>query len=302
MRGLALGLIFAAALLGQARYARLGEMDGRVEVRMHPTAAWRPGLRNMALVQTSAIRTGPAAHVEIELDEGSVLRLAADSSCELADYTRLSTGQRITRIFLDRGTAYFSGEPLWRDALILAMPGAQTMPRRGSRMRAEVEAGASELSVMEGEVRFSSPAVELDVTEGKSMRIDPLHSGRFVLSPEINPLESDAYSRRRDLALAGGTSAMHLAGVRYGARDLDAHGTWIDAGDFGLAWKPKLQDGWIPFRDGRWEWYEGIGYTWIGSEPWGWLPYHYGRWMLHAKLGWFWVPSRMKTFHPGDVY
>src|SRR5262249_16389868 len=101
MRGLALGLIGAAALLGEARYARLGEMEGTVEVRMHPTASWRPALRNMPLVQTSSIRTGPAARVEIELDEGSVLRLAADSSCELADYTRLSTGQRITQIFLD---------------------------------------------------------------------------------------------------------------------------------------------------------------------------------------------------------
>ena len=104
-----------ATVCAQTRYARLGELDGTVETQIHPSEPWRFAARNTPLLESSWVRTGSGAHVEIELDDGSVLRLAENSLCELADYTRLSTGQRITHIALDRGVAYFTGEAGWRD-------------------------------------------------------------------------------------------------------------------------------------------------------------------------------------------
>ena len=98
MRALTLFLLLSAALTAQTRYARLGDLDGAVEIQIHPTQPWRTALRNTPLLESSSVRTGSASHAEIELDEGSVLRLAEDSICELSDYTRLSTGQRITHI------------------------------------------------------------------------------------------------------------------------------------------------------------------------------------------------------------
>src|SRR5207244_6493441 len=103
----------------------------------HTSEPSRPALRSMPLLESSWVRTGAASHAEIELDEGSVLRLAENSVCELSDYTRLSTGQRITHISLDRGVAYFIGESSWRDALILSTPTSQVSIRRGSRVRIE---------------------------------------------------------------------------------------------------------------------------------------------------------------------
>jgi hypothetical protein len=69
-----------------------------------------------------------------------------------------------------------------------------------------------------------------------------------------------------------------------------------------MAWKPKIPEGWAPFREGKWQWYEGLGFTWIGAESWGWLPYHYGRWMLQPSQGWIWAPGSRHAFQPGDVY
>jgi hypothetical protein len=59
---------------------------------------------------------------------------------------------------------------------------------------------------------------------------------------------------------------------------------------------------WVPFRDGKWVWYEGLGYTWVSAEPWGWLPFHYGRWMLREGMGWFWVPGTGAIFKPGETF
>jgi hypothetical protein len=302
MRGIALWLLVSAGLCAQTRYARLGEVAGSVEARIHPSEAWKPALRNTPLRESSWLRTGSASHVEIELDEGSVFRLAENSSCELSDYTRLSTGQRITHITLDSGVAYFSGESSWRDALILSMPGAQVSIRRGSRVRLETGFDASQLAVLEGEARLSSAAIELDVPEGKMLRLDVTRSDRFRLTPEISQLDSDTWSLTRDKLLAGDASRNRLPGLRYGVRDLDANGEWIDTAEFGMAWKPKVNEGWAPFRDGKWQWYEGLGFTWIGGESWGWLPYHYGRWMLQPSQGWIWAPGARHAFEPGEVY
>ncbi|MDE3167408.1 MAG: hypothetical protein KGN36_16520, partial [Acidobacteriota bacterium] len=93
----------AALFAGQARYARLGDMDGAVEVQLHPADPWSPGERNLPLTEGAWLRTGEASRLEIEFDEGSALRLASGSLVELSDYTRLSTRQRVTLLSLDRG-------------------------------------------------------------------------------------------------------------------------------------------------------------------------------------------------------
>src|SRR5438105_8982432 len=198
MRTIALSLLVSATLCGQTRYARLGEIDGSAETQIHPSEPWRPALRNAPLLESSWVRTGGTSHAEVELDDGSVLRLGENSICELADYTRLSTGQRISHISLDRGVAYFNGESNWRDALILSMPAAQVAIRRGSRVRLEAGADFSQLAVLEGEARLSSAAIELNVPEGKMLRLELARSDKFHLLPEVAPLESDAWSLTRD--------------------------------------------------------------------------------------------------------
>ena len=119
-RLLASCLLPSILLAAPVRVARLGELDGKVEVQLHAADPWRPAARNTPLVESTWIRTSPAARVEMELDDGSTLRLAGEALCELSDYTRLSTGQRVTLLSLDHGVAYFtavgSGKLLALDA------------------------------------------------------------------------------------------------------------------------------------------------------------------------------------------
>ncbi len=289
-------------LAAPVRVARVGDFEGSVEVQLRAADAWRPAVRNMPLVEAARVRSAPAARVELELDDGSAIRLSGDALCELSDYTRLSTGQRVTLVSLDHGVAYFTGEPDRRDAVILAVPGAQATVRTGTRARLEVSAGASRVAVLEGKVRFSSPAAELDLNEGRTARVENADAPRFFLDREIKPLESDRWNEQRDQALATSGSAGRLPGLPYGLVDLDSAGVWMQTDDLGAVWKPKVAAGWAPYHDGQWIWYDELGYTWIAGEPWGWLPFHYGRWMLQSGLGWVWVPDRSTIFKPGEVY
>ncbi|HEY1341226.1 MAG TPA: FecR family protein, partial [Bryobacteraceae bacterium] len=301
MRTLALLLAPVALFAGQARFARLGEFEGKVEIQLTAADPWMPAERNLPLPESTWMRTGPASRLEVELDEGSAWRLGPESQAEISDYTRLSTGQRVTLLSLDHGLAYFTGEPERNDSLIVALPGAQVTLSRGSRLRFEVTDTWSQISVIEGTVRFSSPAVEMDLHEGKMVRVQPANTSRFFLYPDITAVDLDRWSEQRDQAETNPASAGHVI-ERYGLVDLDAAGEWVTTDDLGTVWKPKAQENWVPYQKGRWRWYENLGYTWVSDDPWGWLPYHYGRWTRKENFGWVWAPSKNAVFKPGEVY
>jgi uncharacterized protein DUF6600/FecR-like protein len=301
MRPLALLLVPVALFAAPARFARLGEFGGKVEAQVHPADAWMAAQRNLPLPELAWLRTGDASTVEIELDEGSAWRLGSGSLAEISDYARLSTGQRVTLLSLDRGLAYFTGEPEGKDALTLAVPGAQITLHQGARVRLEAQESWSQIAVIEGTVRFSSPAAEIDLHQGQTVRVEPANPARFFLYREVTPMDLDRWSEQRDMVLAAPVSARYVL-ERYGLADLDANGEWIQTQDLGTVWKPKTAEGWTPYRDGRWLWYDALGYTWVSDDAWGWLTEHYGRWLQREGSGWIWVPSKSSVFKPGEVY
>ena len=301
MKALTLLLVPAALLAGQARYARLGEFQGTVEVQLTAADAWMPAERNLPLAESTWVRTGPGARVEIELDDGSAWRLGPESLGEISDYTRLSTGQRLTLLSLDHGTAYFSGEPLGNDVLMLVAPGAQATLGQGARVRVTAQADWSQFSVLEGIVRFSSPQAEMGLREGQSARVEPANPQHFYLYPQVTALPLDQWSEDRDKAEAAPVSAARVT-WRYGLADLDTAGEWIQTEDLGMVWKPKVMEGWAPYQKGRWRYSETLGYAWVSDDAWGWVPYHMGRWAHRDDAGWVWQPAVGTVFKPGEVY
>ena len=293
-------LLPAALFAGQPRYARLGEFDGTVDVQLHPADPWSSAERNLTLREGAWLRTAASSRLEIELDEGSAWRLGPESQMEISDYSLLSSGQRLTVLSLDRGVAYFTGEPLGRDTSLLVLPGAQVTLVRGARVRIEAAAGESRISVIEGVVRLSCPAAEIDLVEGQTVRVEPANAARFALDREIPAMDLDHWSEERDKVLAAPPSQSHVA-QHFGVADLDAAGEWLQT-DIGAVWKPRIPDGWLPFQNGHWRWYDGLGYTWVSADAWGWLPYHFGRWTRKGDLGWVWSPASTGVFKPGDVY
>jgi hypothetical protein len=79
-----------------------------------------------------------------------------------------------------------------------------------------------------------------------------------------------------------------------GLNDLDYYGDWQSVDNYGYAWRPRVDSGWVPYQQGQWTNDYPYGPTWVSSEPWGYAPYHYGRW---ANVGnqWYWIPDRANT-------
>jgi len=288
-------------MAGQTRFARLGDFKGPVEVQLTAADPWIPAERNLPLTELSWVSTGAGARVEIEMDDGSVWRLGPNSLGEISDYTRLSTGQRITLLSLDHGTAYYTGQPAAKDVTMLVMPGAQMTVLQGSRVRETAQGGVSQAAILEGQVRFSSPTAEMDIHEGTTAHVEPANSSRFSLVDGIVVGPLDQWSEDRDKAEAKPASGAYV-NAAFGLADLDAEGEWAPAGDLGMVWKPHVPDGWAPYQKGRWRYYDALGYTWVSDDSWGWMPYHNGRWTRVEKMGWVWQPAVTTVFHPAEVY
>jgi probable HAF family extracellular repeat protein len=71
---------------------------------------------------------------------------------------------------------------------------------------------------------------------------------------------------------------------------LSSDGSWIDAGDYGYAFRPDVPNDWQPYQDGHWVWTDR-GWYWDSNEAFGWATYHYGRWVRIEGIGWCWVPG-----------
>jgi probable HAF family extracellular repeat protein len=67
-------------------------------------------------------------------------------------------------------------------------------------------------------------------------------------------------------------------------------GSWVEAGNYGYCFRPRVSGDWRPYRDGHWVWTDH-GWYWDSNERFAWATYHYGRWIDIGGTGWCWVPG-----------
>ncbi len=67
-------------------------------------------------------------------------------------------------------------------------------------------------------------------------------------------------------------------------------GEWVQAGNYGYCFRPRVSADWRPYRDGHWVWSDR-GWYWDSNERFAWATYHYGRWANLEKTGWCWIPG-----------
>ena len=67
-------------------------------------------------------------------------------------------------------------------------------------------------------------------------------------------------------------------------------GNWVEAGNYGYCFRPRVSQDWRPYQDGHWVWTDR-GWYWDSNERFAWATYHYGRWVDIGGTGWCWAPG-----------
>ncbi len=265
------------------------------------TSAQDRAARNTPVFPGDAIRTRGDERAEIELADGSRVRIDRDSSLLFQSLPDPRGKYKDNVVLVLRGGAIqISGRPSSEgdfrvdtesaSVYLLGEAGirVEAMPNRDTRVTSR--RGVAEVVGQGGSVL---------VRGGMRTSVSP---GATPETPRAtSAFEGDAFDRwvalREDAERApvaprsgdgdGGVSAAELPEeVQPYYRELSSYGTWSNDADYGVVWSPYgVASDWHPYWDGGWT-YGPYGYFWVSNEPWGWCPYHYGRWAWIGARGW----------------
>lgn len=280
------------------RAVRVSDVAGQVQVWQDGQVAFDQAEPNMPAVEGMRFVTGEDGRLEIEFEDGSVARLAPNSSFRLTLLRRDNYGNTITRIDALTGLSYYelNGRT---GQMAVGLNQESATPAGSAIFRVDLDNDPNELAVMQGEVHINDDqGVSVDVHPNQTFQADPGQAGEFTVADSVTANSWDQWNSDRDEALADMESSETAARASTSNpddsswNDLDYYGSWYNVPGYGDVWSPNGVDAnWDPFGDGSWGYYPQFGYTWISAYPWGWWPYHCGTWDYLDGWGWIWAPG-----------
>jgi hypothetical protein len=267
---------------------RISMIHGEVSTQRGDSGDWSAAVLNQPVVNGDKVSTGAGGRAEVQLDFANILRLGSNAQATIANFT-----QKYIQIQLSQGLANYSvfdeseAEPEIDTPNVAVHPAHQNVV-----LRIEVRPdGDSIVIVRKGEVQISTPQGIAEVKQGEMATVRGSGAdARYKVSAAPERDDWDRWNSERDRMIHNADAWHHTNKYYVGAEDLDAHGRWENAPDYGQVWVPEESADWAPYRDGNWVWEPSYGWTWVGNEPWGWAPYHYGRWMYYGN-SWAWWPG-----------
>jgi hypothetical protein len=173
-------LPLSLAAYSYVRIVRLSFVEGEVRVVRPNSASPARGLANLPLEHDAVVETAEGV-AEIEFEEEAFARLAPHSRLRLAELALLSSGDRVTRLLLEEGTASVEVDLSGGNTFAVLTPHFQvTVPRRAA-FRVDLTPEGSRVRVFRGEVRVEAAPNTLQVSAGQMLQWRPA-SGEVLLT------------------------------------------------------------------------------------------------------------------------
>ena len=285
------------------RTVRLAYLQGSVTVLRADNTGGDPAVLNMPLTEGQRIATGDDGQAEVEFEDGSLLRLTPRSSAVLSRLGVAADGSMGTQVTLLSGLMYAELRAAQRYSYEVDAGGDTVTPVTNATVRLKLDQPPAEVAVLDGTahvVEAGGNGFRVDVKSGEALRADGEASGRYFLQAQIEHDSWDDWNEEREQAAANEMAARTAArdgyagDQGYGWSDLDANGTWYDAGQQGPVWQPFDAGvaGFDPYGYGSWVYVTGAtGYVWSSGYRWGWTPFRCGSWSYWGDFGWGWRPG-----------
>lgn len=307
----ALAMFFVAAHLLTAqqqqpnpnvRAARLSYVEGQVQIARGNQILANPALANTPLFEGTVISTREDGRAEIQLDNGSIVRLAPNSELKVS-VLRQQNDVASAEFLLQSGLAYFELQGDSPSNHVVARFDDSEVTGSGGGFavfRLNVDNPPGEVAVFSGNAHLErSNTLSLDLHGGESIALNGSDPNLYNLAETIEPDSWDAWNADRDQQLSSEQSARTPASSSepnpgnpaWG--DLDANGNWYNVPGQGYVWSPyeAASGDWDPYGCGNWVWNPPYGYVWVSCEQWGYLPYSSGNWNYYDDFGWGWSPG-----------
>lgn len=282
-----------------ARAVRLSYVEGQVQLSMAGTILAQEAPINTPLFEGTRITTADDGRAEIQFEDGSVARVAPDSSLTLSVLRQDASGSE-TEMLMNSGLGYFELQDGQQGSMQIRF-GQDVVTATGfTVLRLDLDNPPGALAVFSGNAHLDGgPAVSMDVHGGETLTLEPGGAQPFQVAETIDPNSWDQWNSDRDQALTAEETNRTAAtstvaqGNSPAWSDLDSNGNWYDVPGTGYIWSPYSAEnaGWDPYGCGNWVWMPPYGYIWASCETWGYLPYQSGSWGWYDGIGWGWYPD-----------
>ncbi len=274
------------------RIVRLSEVHGEVTMDRGTGKGYEATMQNMPIVEGAKLQTDDG-YAEIELEDGSSMRLTPDSRVEFPQLVLHSNGVKASTVNVIRGTLYLNLENSKDNEFILKTGQASMTVPPSTHLRVEITWPKAVLSVFSGNVAVQSGGTTTAVGKKETATLDATDASKVDVTKKIAEATYDGWDKQQidyHKRYAGG-KAFAGGGYSYGVSDLNYFGSFINT-SCGQYWQPYFASAaWDPYANGAWAYYPSGGYSWVSPYPWGWLPYHTGTWMFCQGSGWGWQPG-----------
>jgi hypothetical protein len=303
--------------------ARIQRVDGEVAFSdslpntgaADPNAEWVTATPNQPFSEGDRIYTRDNSHASLAFSGRNFARLDQNTSLDV-----VSLGDRRTQLALRDGSAMFEVGHLERNELFeVATPyGAVNFDQPGLYNLGFDNNGGVLVSVLSGLARVVGQSGSGEISKGEMLTLVGQAAAELALSRLNNedagnqvddyyryqyPNSYDGRYNNYDAYLSDpyyydpyrrNVSYQYASSTIPGINDLDYYGDWQNVDNYGNAWRPRVDSGWVPYQQGQWTNDYPYGPTWVSSEPWGYAPYHYGRW-ANVNNQWYWIPEGVNT-------
>jgi hypothetical protein len=289
---------------------RLSSVDGQVRISQGGQVLADPALANTPLFEGTQVLTSDDGRAELEFDDGSIARLAPNSSLTLA-VLRGQSGSGDAEIVLQSGLGYFELQGESAASHIRVRFGNSVVTASGfTVLRIDTDNPPGEVAVFSGNAHLErGTAMELDLHGGQSVTLNGADSSGYKLAESIEPDSWDTWNSDRDQALTdeaaartGATDSIENNNPAW--NDLDTSGNWYNVPGEGSIWSPyqAASQNWDPYGYGSWMWTPGFGYIWVSGYSWGYMPFACGNWNYFDDFGWGWAPGGCRPWWGGGAW
>jgi hypothetical protein len=282
----------------QVRIVRLSYVEGSVQIARASAVGFDKALLNLPVAQDATLRSGTDGRAEVEFEDGTTIRLTANSTVEFPQLSLRDSGGKVSAVQVKLGTVYvdYAGEK--NEQFTILFSHEKLALTRSAHLRIEISDSDATVAVFKGEIQIEGPSGTVEVGKGRTASFDFLNNDRQSLARGIDEDSYDAWDKQQDQYHLRYTSNSYsnYSPYAYGVSDLNYYGNFFNAPGYGMMWQPYFAGvGWDPFMDGAWAFNPGWGYGWVSAYPWGWTPYHYGTWVFLPGYGWAWQPGGVWT-------
>lgn len=280
------------------RVGQVSVVKGTVSHRPADAEEWARADVNQPVFEGSELFADDNSSGEVVLGDNRYVRFTDGADLE---FTQLDPEQ--VQLDVAAGTVTLDVDGLGTsERYELNTPGGAIVASTGAEFRIDIDgAGDTWLTVRRGTAQVMTTTGTFDLTEGDRVNLGAGDLASVEVSrydPAEPPDSWDRWNDERRVYYAGFAEENDPEPVRdlygrndiYGLEALATAGRWRALEDGRHVWHPRVDQGWQPYGNGRWDYSPRVGWTWISRDSWGWAPYHYGRWDHDDRDGWYWSP------------